>query len=50
LYSLSQVITPSLLLDDELEDLSRGDVIVTTEGDVEVTLIVTKIEVYLGAI
>ena len=50
LNSLPQVVPISLLLDDVLVDLSRGDVVVAVESDVKESLIVTEIKVHLSPI
>lgn len=39
-----------LLLDDLSVDLARGDVVVASKGDVQITLIVAKIQVCLSSI
>lgn len=41
---------PYLLLDDFAVDLSGGDVVFSCEGDVEVSLVVAQIQIYLSSI
>ena len=45
LYGLAQVITLALAFDDVLVDLASGDIVVTSESDVEVAFIVAEIEI-----
>jgi len=47
---LADVFARTLLLDDVLVDLASGDVVLAREGDVEVTLVVAKVEVDFTAI
>lgn len=46
----AEVISPSLALDDMLVDLAGGDVVLSGQGDVEITLVVAEVEVYLSAV
>jgi hypothetical protein len=50
LNSSSQVVTSTLLLDDVLVDLSGGDVVLAGESDVQVTFIVTQIQIDLATV
>lgn len=50
LNSLSEIITATLTLDNVLVDLAGGNVLVAREGDVEVTLVVSEIEVDFAAV
>lgn len=42
---LSKVITPALLINNVLVDLAGRDVVVPSEGDTEIALIVSKVEI-----
>lgn len=46
----AEVVAATLLLDDVLVDLASCDVVLAREGDVEVALVVTEIEVDLSAV
>jgi hypothetical protein len=50
LHRLAQVVALALALDDVLVDFARGDVIIASQGDVEVALVVAEIEVDLAAV
>lgn len=50
LNSLSEIVTATLTLDNVLVDLAGGDVLVAREGDVEIALVVSKIEVNFAAV
>ena len=50
LNGLAEIVAASLLADDLLVDLSRGDVVVHVERDVEKALVVAQVEVDLAAI
>jgi hypothetical protein len=50
LYGFAQVVALALALDDVLVDLARRDVVVASEGDVEVALVVAEIEVDFAAV
>jgi len=50
LYGFTQVVALALALDNVLVDLASGDVVVAGEGDVEVALVVAKIEVDFAAV
>ena len=50
LNCLSEIVTPSLTLNYVLVDLSRCDIALTCEGDVEVPLVISKVEVDLSAV
>lgn len=50
LHSTPQIVTPSLSLDDVLVDLAGGDVIFSSQGDVQVPLVVAQVKVDLSAI
>jgi hypothetical protein len=47
---LANVFAGTLLLDDVLVDLARGDIVLARESDVEITLVVAKVEVDFPAI
>jgi len=46
---LSKVVAAALLFDDVKIHLACGDVVLASEADREVALIVTEIKIYLGA-
>lgn len=50
LHRLAEIVTPTLTLNDMLVYLSSCDVVLACEGDVEVALVVAKIEVDFTAI
>ena len=50
LYGFTQIVALALALDNVLVDLASGDVVVAREGDVEVALVVAKIEVNFTAV
>jgi len=50
LNGASEVVTPSFTLNDMLVDFARGYIVFTGQGDVEVTLVVSEIEVYLTTV
>jgi hypothetical protein len=50
LYSLAKVVALALALDDVLVYLAGGNVVVAGEGDIEVALVVTEIEVDFTAV
>jgi hypothetical protein len=50
LHGLSEVVSPPLALDHMLVDLARCDVILSRQCDVQISLVVPKIEVDLSAI
>lgn len=50
LYSLAQVVSPPLLVDDRLVDLSSGEVVVPGKTDVQETLIVPQVQIHLPAV
>jgi hypothetical protein len=50
LHRLSKVISPSFLFNDVRVDFTGGDVVVTGEGDVEVSLVVSEVEICFSAI
>lgn len=50
LDSLSEVIAPTLTLDYVLVDLSRCDIALACEGDVEIALVVSEVEVDFSAV
>lgn len=50
LNSASEVVAATLLLDNVLVDFAGCDVVLAGESDVEVTLVVAKIEVDLSAV
>jgi hypothetical protein len=50
LYSLAEIVALSLALDDVLVYFAGGDVVVASEGDVEVALVVAEIEVDFAAV
>lgn len=50
LHRLSKVISSSLALYDMLIDLSRGDVILSSQGDVEISFVISKVKVDFSAI
>lgn len=50
LHRTSEVVTATLALNDVLVDLARRDVVLARQRDVEVTLVVSKIEIDLTAI
>ena len=50
LYGFTQVVALALAFDNVLVDLASGDVVVAGEGDVEVALVVAKIEVDFAAV
>lgn len=50
LYRLSQVVAATLTLNYVLVDLAGGDILVAREGDVQVTFIVSEIEIDFTAI
>ena len=50
LHRLAEIVALALALDDVLVDLAGRDVVVAGEGDVEVALVVTKVEVDFTAI
>lgn len=50
LNSLSEIVTATLTLDNVLVDLAGGDVLVAREGNVEIALVVSKIEVNFAAV
>jgi hypothetical protein len=43
-------ITTNLLLDDFLVDFASGDIIIAGEGDVEIPLVVAKVEIDLSSV
>jgi hypothetical protein len=47
---LADVLASTLLLDDVLVDLACSDIVLACEGNVEVALVVAKIEVNFTAI
>lgn len=50
LHRLAQVITLTLALDDMLVHLAGRDIVVAGQGDVQVALVVSEIEVDLAAV
>ena len=50
LHSTSKVVTATLALNDVLVDLARRNVVLARQRDVEVALVVSKIEIDLTAI
>lgn len=50
LNGFTQIVALALAFDDVLVDLAGGDVVVACEGDVEVALVVTEIEVNFAAV
>jgi len=50
LNRLAQIRTLALLLDDLLVDFTGGDVVVSGQGDVQVSLVVAQIKVDLSAV
>jgi hypothetical protein len=50
LNSLSEVVAPPLTLNYVLIDLARCDIILACEGDVEVALVVSEVEIDFSAI
>lgn len=50
LYGFTQIVALALAFDDVLVDLARGDVVITGQGDVEVTFVVAEIEVDFAAV
>ena len=50
LYGFTQVVALALAFDNVLVDLASGDVVVAGEGDVEVALVIAKIEVDFAAV
>lgn len=47
---LSEIIAPALTLDDMLVDLARCDVVLACQGDIEIALVVSEIEVDFSAV
>ncbi len=47
---LAEVVALSFLLNDLAIDLAGGDVVVTAEGDIEVSFVVTEVEIGLSSI
>lgn len=45
LYCVTKVVASSLLLDDMLVDLACRDVVVSSQGDVQVSLVVAQVQV-----
>lgn len=50
MHGLAKVIALALALNDVLVDLAGGDVVIAGEGNVEVALVVTKVEVDFAAV
>ena len=50
LHRLTEVVTATLLLDDLSVDLACGDIIVARQRDIQVTLIISQIQVDLATI
>jgi hypothetical protein len=50
LYRLAEVVAFALALDDVLIDFTSCDVVVASEGDVEVALVVAEIEINFAAV
>ena len=50
LYGTAQVVAAALTLDDVPVDFASRDVVLTRERDVEVALVVPKVEVNLAAV
>lgn len=50
LHSLSQVIASALALDNVLVNLPGGDIVFSSEGDIEVSLVVAKVEVAFSTV
>lgn len=50
LHSLAQVVSPPLLVDHRLVDLSCGEVVVPSETDVQETLVVPQVQIHLPSI
>jgi len=45
LNGLSEVVTATLTLNDVLVDLAGGDVVLASEGDVEIAFVISEVEV-----
>lgn len=50
LYSLAQVVSLPLLVDDRLVDLASGQVVVLGEPDVQEAFVVPQVQVHLATI
>lgn len=50
LHSFAQVVSPPLLVDHRLVDLSCGQVVVLGQADVQETLIVAQVQIHLPAV
>lgn len=50
LDSLSQVVTATLALNDVLVDLAGSDVVLASQGDVEIALVVSQVEVDFSSV
>jgi len=50
LDSLPEIITATFPLDDMLVDLTRRDVVLARQGDVEVSLVIAQVEINLSAV
>jgi hypothetical protein len=50
LHSLAKIVALALALNDVLVDLACGDIVVASEGDVEIALVVSEIEVDFAAV
>lgn len=50
LHSLAQVVSLPLLVDDRLVDLPSGEVVVSGKTDVQETLIIPQVQIYLPTI
>lgn len=50
LYSLAQVVSLPLLVDDRLVDLASGEVVVSGKTDIQETLIISQVQIYLPTI
>lgn len=50
LYRLAQIISFALAFDDVLIDLARGNVILSSQGDVQVAFVVAEIEIDFAAV
>ena len=50
LHSTAEVVTPSLSLDNMLVDLAGGDVILPSQGDLQVALVVAQVQIDISAV
>lgn len=50
LHGAAEVVAATLALDDVVVDLAGGDVVLARQGDVEVALVVSEVEVDLTAV